>query len=88
LVNGVLLAQEVKSEAKGNKEIELRGTLSGLNNVTKTFVLRGVTVSYSPPVAYDKGTEANLVNGTNIEVKGKLIAGTATVKADSIKFPN
>jgi hypothetical protein len=39
-------------------------------------------------VAYDKGTEANLVNGTNIEVKGKLIAGTAAVKADSIKFPN
>jgi Domain of unknown function (DUF5666) len=88
VVNGVLLAQEVKSESKGNKEIELRGTLSGLNNVAKTFVLRGVTVSYSPPVAYDKGTETNLVNGTNIEVKGKLIAGTATVKADSIKFPN
>jgi Domain of unknown function (DUF5666) len=88
LVNGVLLAQEVKSESQSNKEIELRGTLSGLNNVAKTFVLRGVTVSYSPPVAYDKGTETNLVNGTNIEVKGKLIAGTATVKADSIKFPN
>jgi hypothetical protein len=45
-----------------------------------------VTVSFSPPVEYDKGTEANLSNGANIEVKGKLIAGTARVKADRIKF--
>ncbi len=88
LVNGILVAQEVKSESKGNKEIELRGSLAGLDTVAKTFVLRGVTVSYSPPVAYDKGTEASLANGVSIEVKGKLIAGTATVKADSIKFPN
>jgi Domain of unknown function (DUF5666) len=88
LVNGVLVAQEVKSESKGNKEIELRGTLSGLNTVAKTFVLRGVTVSFNPPVEYDKGTEASLVDGANIEVKGKLIAGTATVKAERIKFDN
>ncbi len=88
LVNGILVAQEVKLEFSGNKEIELRGTLAGLDTVAKTFLLRGVTVSYSPPVAYDKGTEASLANGVSIEVKGKLIAGTATVKADSIKFPN
>lgn len=88
LVNGVLVAQEVKSESEDDKQIELGGSLSGLNTSAKTFVLRGVTVSYSPPVAYDKGTEASLANGVSIEVKGKLIAGTATVKADSIKFPN
>jgi hypothetical protein len=88
LVNGVLIAQEVKAESRGNKEIELKGTLSGLDTNAKTFVLRGITVSFSPPVEYDKGTEASLTNGANIEVKGKLIAGTATVKAGSIKFEN
>lgn len=88
LVNGTLVAQEVKSQSKGSKDIELKGNLSDLNSTAKTFVLRGVTVSFTAPVVYDKGTEASLANGANVEVKGKLIAGTATVKADSIKFPN
>ncbi len=86
LVNGVLLAQEVKTESGRGKEIELRGIMSGLDTTNKTFVLRGVTVSYSPPVDYDKGSEASLANGLDIEVKGNLIAGTGTVKANRIKF--
>jgi Domain of unknown function (DUF5666) len=88
LINGVLVAQEVKSQSRGNKDIDLKGALTVLDTGAKTFVLRGVTVSFSPPVEYDKGTEASLTNGANIEVKGKLIAGTATVKANSIKFSN
>jgi hypothetical protein len=87
LISGVMLAQEVRADT-GPKEIDLSGTLSGLDTTAKTFVLRGLTVSYSPPVMYDTGSDANLTYGLNIQVKGNLIPGTATVKANSIKFLN
>ncbi len=88
LLDGILTATEVKAESRGSKDIELKGTVSDLNTVNKTFTVRGVSVNYSPPVRYDKGTEASLANGVAVEVEGNLIAGTATVKASNIKFLN
>ncbi len=86
LLDGILTATEVKAESRGSKDIELKGTVSDLNTVSKTFTVRGVSVNYSPPVEYEKGTEASLATGVAVEVEGNLIAGTSTVKANNIKF--
>jgi hypothetical protein len=88
LVNGVLLAQEVKAESSGSKVIELRGDITSINTSAKTFVLRGLTVSYAGTVAYDKGSEANLVVGAQVEVVGQSIPTSATLQAQRIKFSN
>lgn len=86
LLDGILTATEVKAESRSSKDIELKGTVSDLNTVSKTFTVRGVSVNYSPPVEYEKGTEASLATGVAVEVEGNLIAGTSTVKANNIKF--
>jgi Domain of unknown function (DUF5666) len=88
LVNGVLEAKEVKAESKGSKDIELRGAISNVDTTAKTFVLRGLTVSFADPVDYDKGTQSNLVNGAQVEVKGQSSTSSATLRATRIKFSN
>ncbi len=85
ITGGVLIAREVKLETSG-KSIDLRGTISAADTVAKTFVVRGVTVSYATGVQFDNGTAANLVNGANVEVKGQLAPNSAVVNATRIKF--
>jgi Domain of unknown function (DUF5666) len=88
LVNGTLIATEVKLQttASGGKEIELNGTLSGVSSSSKTFVLRGVTVSYSNVARYDNGSETDLANGKKVEVKGQATPNSSVVSATRIKF--
>jgi hypothetical protein len=90
LANGILVASEVKLQQtqSGGKEIELNGAIASINSGAKTFVLRGVTVSYASGVRYDNGSESNLANGKAVQVKGQTTPNSSTVNATRIKFDN
>ena len=90
-VNGAVMATKVKVEDENERDhegTELHGVMSAFNGVAKTFVLRGVTVSFADPgLVFEKGTFADLATySKKIEVKGVLwIDGTVLV-ATRIKF--
>jgi hypothetical protein len=95
LVNGTLIATKVQTESdddndannvSSRNEIELHGAVSSVNAASKTFALRGLTVSYAGAVDFQRGTAANLVNGAKVEVKGVAAATGTTVVAKKIKF--
>ncbi len=87
IVGATLQAREVKLESKG-KQIDLRGNISNVDAVAKTFVLRGVTVSYAGTVQYENGSVANVVNTAYAEVKGQTAINSSVVEASRIKFSN
>lgn len=88
LVNGVLVARKVSledSDDDHDEDFELHGSVSGHDPVAKTFVLRGLTVSYAGPVEYrDGASEASVVNGARLEVKGVLSADGTQLRATRI----
>lgn len=91
--NGVLRADKVEVKGSGDdggddegREIELHGTVSALDTVAKTFVLRGMTVNYAT-ATFDGGTEADLAGlNVKVEVKGQLADGGTVVQAEEIEF--
>lgn len=89
--DGTVMATRVKvlndddDEVRG---IELHGTVSDLNPEAKTFMLRGVKVSYAGPVIFKDGSAAQLANGVALEVKGVLSADATTLTAVIIEFEN
>jgi Domain of unknown function (DUF5666) len=85
VTNGILVAQKVELESDG-KDIELKGAISNVDSSAKTFVVRGVTVSYGGSVRFDNGTAASLVNGVSVEVEGQNLPNSATIGATRIKF--
>lgn len=89
VTNGVLVATKVEIEDRRTPEqrqLELRGEMSGLNTTAKTFALRGVTVWYGGTVQYQAGTEATLANGKRVEVKGVLSSDRTRLEARRIEF--
>ena len=88
--NGVLVATEVEIEDRRTPEqrqLELRGELSNLNTVAKTFALRGLTVWYGGRVEYSgNGTEATLAINPRVEVKGVLSSDRTRLEARKIEF--
>ena len=90
IVNGVLVATKVQLEDEMNEQRdqnELHGTISALDTQAKTFVVRGVTVHYTTgTTVFEDGSEADLANGKQVEVKGSLSADGTTVEASRIEF--
>ena len=91
VIDGKLVASVVKTEDRDrgedeDNEIELHGNLSALDTTAKTFMLRGLTVSYTGNVSFQRGLASNLVNGASVEVKGQSSGGGTTVQATRIKF--
>ena len=88
IVGVTLVATQVRLEEDDDEDnqIELHGVISSVNTSTKTFVLRGLTVSYAGNVKFEHGTESKLVNGAKVEVKGRPIPGGSTVQALKIEF--
>ena len=74
------------NNVSSRNEIELHGAISSVNAASKTFALRGLTVSYAGSVDFQRGTATNLVNGAKVEVKGAAAATGTTVVAKKIKF--
>jgi len=88
-VGGVIVASKVQIEDEREVHIrgfELHGNITTIDTTLKTFVLRGVTVNYAGTVVYKDGTEANLVVGAQVEVKGMLNLDGKTLAAARIEF--
>ena len=89
-VNGVVMATKVKVEDDHERDLEgfeLHGIVSAFDGVAKTFVLRGVTVSFADPaVVVRKGVLADLANGKKVEVKGVRSSDGTTLVATRISF--
>lgn len=87
--NGTIIALRVKvldDDADEIRGIELHGTISALDTTAKTFVLRGVTVDYSGTVLFKDGSQADLADGAQVEVKGRLSEDRSTLSAVAIEF--
>ncbi len=88
VTNGVLVATKVEIQDKrdgGKRPIELHGEVGNINTTDKTFALRGMTVWYGGTgVVYLGGKQADLVNGSKVEVLGVLSADRTRVEAKII----
>lgn len=88
--NGVVIASRVKVEDHSDRRaegFELHGSITAIDAVAKTFVLRGVTVSFASPVVdFRKGTAAQLAVGVKLEVRGTLSADGTMLQATRISF--
>ena len=87
LAGGVLRASKVEIESPSESEsFELHGSVSALDATAKTFVVRGLTVSYAGNVEFRDGSAADLANGRNVEVRATLAAGSDQLQATRIRF--
>ena len=87
--DGTIIATRVKVLRDDDDEvrgIELHGAVSEVDTTANTFVLRGLKVSYPDIVIFKDGTEAQLVNGASVEVKGVLSADRTSLIAVIIEF--
>lgn len=84
---GMIVARRVvvdTQEGGGDQAIELEGRISALDTAAKTFVLRGVTVSYAGTPRFIVGSAADLAINRQLNVKGKLAADRSLVDATVI----
>jgi hypothetical protein len=88
--NGVLRASQVSIESddeERDRGFELHGSISAVDIATKTFVLRGLTVSTArPDLRYDDGVATDVKVGARVEVRGQLSADRRQIEATRIKF--
>ena len=79
---------KVKSEGEPQApDVELRGSVAAPNSAASSFVVRGVTATYSGASAeFRNDTAAGLANGANVEVRGKLSANGTQFTATPITF--
>jgi hypothetical protein len=93
-VGGVLVATRVEVEDRDSDddedgdraEFELHGTVGTLDIAGRSFVLRGVRVTWTETTRFDDGTVAQLVDGANVEVEGQLSDDRSTLVATKIEF--
>ena len=86
-VNGTVIARTVKAESdddEGDATIELEGRISAVDSAARTFVLRGITVTYNDSTRFEGGLASDLRVGRMAAAKGKLAADGKRVIADSI----
>ena len=90
LSNGTLVATKVALESRhrgdDDRKYELHGAITAVDTAAKTFVLRGITVSHAGTVSFKDGTEAGLVVGAKVEVRGVLGASRTSLAAVKIDF--
>ncbi len=90
LTNGTIIATQVELESHhrgdDDRQFRLHGSITSVDTTAKTFVLRGVTVSHAGTVTYDQGTEAGLVAGARVAVRGTVGASRTELAAVRIKF--
>jgi hypothetical protein len=89
-VNGVVVATRVSVETEHDREVlgfELHGAITAFDANAKTFLLRGVTVSFGAAgIEFRNGAVANLADGRKVEVKGVRAADGTTLVARRISF--
>jgi hypothetical protein len=86
----VLVASKIEIETLGEIEDEgfqLRGAVTSLDVTHLSFVIRGVTVTYSLTTTdFRNGTVANLLQGANVEARGSLSPDGTRLLATRITF--
>ena len=83
-----LAANRVSVEAEsGNTENRFVGPISSFNSGAKTFVVKGQTISYAGTPQYQNGSETNLRDGANVDVRATLVNGNQ-FQATRITFKN
>ena len=87
---GTVVATKLKVKSEGEPQapdVELRGSVAAPNTAASSFVVLGVTATYSGASAKLRdGTAAGLANGANVEVRGKLSANGTQLTATRITF--
>ena len=86
--NGAIIASKVKIEDEDEDEhngFELHGAVSMLDTNSQTFMLRGVRISYVGATFKD-GSQSNLAEGSQVEVKGILSSDGSGLVAKTIEF--
>jgi hypothetical protein len=87
VTNGVLVATKVELKNESvEAEIELFGTVGGLNAAAQTFTMRSgaVTVHWSSATVFESPLTATTLDGRAVEVKGNVVSGV--VEATRIKI--
>lgn len=87
--NGVIVASRVKVINRLSDEwqrVELHGTVSELDTVAQTFVLREVRVNYSRVLVWEDGGPTDLANGRALEVKGLWSEDRSVLMAAIVEF--
>jgi hypothetical protein len=86
---GVVQAAQVSIRSDSDEqqhEFRLVGAVTSVDGAAKTFVLRGVTVSFANDPRVDKGTLADLAASRTIEVRGLLSSDGTRLVATRIIF--
>lgn len=88
LRGGVLVATEVRATTGDERGFELEGVPGPFDTAARSFVLRGVTVSYArADLVYKGGSAASLVgHAGQLKVKGVLAADRTRLEATEIEF--
>ncbi len=90
VVNGILVAREVKVDGRSSddsmSDVEIHGSVVGLDSSAQTFMVRDIKVDYSGPIDWHDGGAANLADGRAVEVKGVWSQDHSTLKATKIEF--
>jgi len=87
--NNTLTATLIKKTGDyvaGISKVELKGTVSGLNALTRQFNLSTVLVTYASNTEFDL-SGFSLIDGMSVEVKG-IIEADGSISADKVKLKN
>ena len=90
VTNGVLVATQVSLEGRhggdDSRKWHLFGAITAADASAKTFVVRGVTATYSDATTYVGGTVADLLVGRKVHVKGAVGSTRTQVQASVVTF--
>ena len=88
--NGVLVATKVALESRhqgdDSRKWHLFGAITAADATAKTFVVRGVTVTYSAATTYSGGSVADLLVGRKVHVKGAVGSTRSQLQAAVVGF--
>ena len=87
---GVLVANKVSIESRhqgdDSHQWQLFGAITALDSAARTFVVRGVSVTYGAATTYVVGSLADLAVGRKVHVKGSVGSTRSQVQAAVVSF--
>lgn len=87
--DGTIIATRVKvlgADDDAVRGVELHGTIASADLPGKSFVLRGIKVTYTDTTMIRGGTAAQLIDGAKVEAKGVLSSDRSSLAATLIEF--
>jgi Domain of unknown function (DUF5666) len=86
IVDGVLVATEVEVEDDegGDEDLELHGAIESVDAPNRRFVVRGVNVQWTASTLFDSSSAADIVQGRQVELRGRMSPEGTVVEARRI----